>query len=108
VNFWEFMLALVIVMPIVVLWIGCLIDVIMRPDISGWSKLFWTVGIIFLPLFGSLVYIVVRPKTVTVTDPGLADRTWSDMPRGAFDMGTRVNPEFGSGTERPSEYPYGR
>jgi Phospholipase_D-nuclease N-terminal len=104
-DVWEFVLVLAIVMPIMVLWIGVLIDVIMRSDISGWSKLFWVLGVIFFPLVGSLVYIVVRPKVVVATQPNLFDETYGGQPRGAFDMGTRVNPEFESTTGRTPDYP---
>jgi hypothetical protein len=53
-ELWEFVLAMVIVLPIMVLWLGCIIDVIARPDISGWSKALWVLFILFLPIIGSL------------------------------------------------------
>jgi hypothetical protein len=48
-----------------VIWIWLLIlvlsDVFRRPDLSGWAKAGWTVFVIFLPLFGVLTYMIVRP-----------------------------------------------
>ena len=104
-EWWEFFLVLMVVMPIVVLWIGCIIDAIMRPDISGWSRLFWALAIIFFPLFGSLIYILLRPRTVMVTEPGLMDTAWQSQPRGMFDVGTRVNTfdTTGNPADRPSQ-----
>ncbi len=64
-EFWEFLLVMVIVMPIVVMWIACLIDAIMRPDISGWAKAAWMLAILFFPLIGSIVYVVTRPPLVS-------------------------------------------
>jgi hypothetical protein len=58
------MLALCIVLPIVVLWIGCVIDVIGRPDISGLTKAGWMLFIIFLPLAGAIVYTIARPRLI--------------------------------------------
>jgi hypothetical protein len=38
-----------------------LADVFRRHDLSGWAKAGWTVFVIFLPLLGVLVYMIVRP-----------------------------------------------
>lgn len=39
--------------------IGVLADVF-RSDISGWSKALWSLLVIFLPLLGVLVYLIVH------------------------------------------------
>jgi hypothetical protein len=39
-----------------------LIDNFRRTDHSGWAKAGWTLFVIFLPLIGILVYMIVRPK----------------------------------------------
>jgi hypothetical protein len=63
-EFWEFFLVMAIVLPIMVLWLGCIIDVISRPDISGWSKAAWMLFILFLPLIGAIVYAITRPRYI--------------------------------------------
>jgi hypothetical protein len=63
-EWWEFFLVLIVVMPIVVMWIACLIDVISRPDLSGWAKAAWMLFILFLPLIGSITYVIMRPALV--------------------------------------------
>jgi Short C-terminal domain len=35
-------------------------DIFRSHDLSGWAKGLWTVGIIILPLFGVLVYLIAR------------------------------------------------
>ena len=40
--------------------ITVLIDVFRSHDLSGWAKALWLVFIVFLPLFGVLVYLIVR------------------------------------------------
>jgi Phospholipase_D-nuclease N-terminal len=48
-----------------VIWIYLLIlvltDNFRRHDQSGWAKAGWTLFVIFLPLFGVLVYMIARP-----------------------------------------------
>jgi Phospholipase_D-nuclease N-terminal len=48
-----------------VIWIWLLIlvltDNFRRRDHSGWAKAGWTLFVIFLPLLGVLVYMIVRP-----------------------------------------------
>ncbi|HEX3456290.1 MAG TPA: PLDc N-terminal domain-containing protein [Gaiellaceae bacterium] len=49
-----------------VIWVYLLIlvlaDNFRRPDHSGWAKAGWTVFVIFTPLIGVLVYMIVRPR----------------------------------------------
>ena len=48
-----------------VIWIYLLVMVLgdnfRRTDHSGWAKAGWTLFVIFLPLFGVLIYMVARP-----------------------------------------------
>ena len=61
-NVWEFMLVMIIALPLVALWVGCIIDIIARPDLSGIKKALWMLLVLFFPLFGSLIYVIVRPR----------------------------------------------
>jgi Phospholipase_D-nuclease N-terminal len=51
---------------LVVIWvvIWCFVDDFRRSDHSGLAKAGWAVLIIFLPLIGSLIYIIARPPQV--------------------------------------------
>jgi Phospholipase_D-nuclease N-terminal len=40
-----------------------LADNFRRRDHSGWAKAGWTLFVIFLPLFGVLIYMIARPAT---------------------------------------------
>jgi hypothetical protein len=79
-DFWEFFLAMTIILPIMVLWIGCIIDVVGRPDISGWKKAGWMLFIIFLPLIGSIIYAIVRPRLID-TRASVLDSAYSEEMR---------------------------
>jgi hypothetical protein len=56
-----------------VIWIWLLILVLAdnfhRTDHSGAAKAGWTVFVIFLPLLGVLVYMIVAPRRDTVLSP---------------------------------------
>ncbi len=41
--------------------IWCFIDNFRRRDHSGWAKAGWTILILFIPIFGALIYILARP-----------------------------------------------
>ena len=83
-EWWEFFLVLIVVLPIMVLWLGCIIDAITRPDLSGIGKVLWVLLILFLPLIGSLVYILTRPAVVVRRRNSSSAPTalsWSCVPR---------------------------
>ena len=70
-DWWEIILFVIIMTPIVVLWLGCILDAITRPDLGGGVKVLWILGILFFPLVGSLIYILVRPRIVIVGTEGI-------------------------------------
>ena len=78
-SWWEFGLVMLVLLPIAVLWIGCIFDVISRPDLSGGAKVLWIFGVLAFPIFGAIVYILRRPKLVVGTDSRLLDESW-DLP----------------------------
>lgn len=90
-EWWEFFIVMIVVLPIMVLWLSCMIDAIMRPDISGWGKAAWMLFILFLPLIGSIVYIVTRPAII-VTEPGMG-------------FGYRMPPQSSPGSQYSSGMP---
>jgi hypothetical protein len=47
-----------------VLW--TFVDNFKRKDHSGWAKAGWFILILFLPIFGVLVYLIARPADVDV------------------------------------------
>ena len=51
---------------VLVLWliIWCFVDNFRRHDHHGWAKAGWTVLILFMPILGSLIYIIARPAVV--------------------------------------------
>jgi hypothetical protein len=60
-SFWELMMTLLIVVPLILLWVFTLIDIFKRENLSGAAKALWAIAILFLPLIGMVVYFVTRP-----------------------------------------------
>jgi hypothetical protein len=60
-SFWELMMTMLIVIPLVLLWVFTLIDIFKRGDLSGAAKALWAIAVLFLPLIGMVVYFVTRP-----------------------------------------------
>lgn len=61
--FWHVLWICLVVIPVTLLWVSCLIDIIMRSDLSGWMKVFWVLAVLIIPLFGALIYLIARPAT---------------------------------------------
>jgi len=64
-SFWEvFWSIFVFFMWFLYIWIFITIfaDIFRRRDLGGGAKAGWVVFLIFIPLIGMLVYIIVRPK----------------------------------------------
>ena len=58
--FWT----ILIVVFLWVIWFWILItvfiDIFRSPDLSGWAKALWFLFVLFIPLIGVLVYLIVR------------------------------------------------
>ncbi len=59
--FWHVLWICLVVIPVTLLWVSCLIDIIMRSDLSGLSKVLWVLVVLIIPLFGALIYLIARP-----------------------------------------------
>jgi hypothetical protein len=62
-SFWAWLFLFLIVIPFCFCWGFAFIDVFRRHDLNGWMKALWLLCIIFLPILGTLIYLVCRPQT---------------------------------------------
>ena len=61
---WASFIVFFIVIPLIMLWVFALTDLFVRRDLAGWAKVVWLPVLIFLPLFGPLIYLLTRPDDV--------------------------------------------
>ena len=62
---WASFIVFFVVIPLVMLWVFALIDLFVRPDIR-WRKVLWLIFIVFVPIFGSIIYLLVRPQEADI------------------------------------------
>lgn len=60
-DFWQWMLMLLIWIPLILLWAFALID-LFQTRLPGWAKALWAIVIVFLPLIGLVAYFAARPS----------------------------------------------
>lgn len=59
-DFWEWVVLLLIWIPLILLWAFALID-LFHTHLPGWAKGLWALVIVLLPLFGIVSYFIARP-----------------------------------------------
>ena len=57
--FWTILIVFLWVIWIWIL-ITVIIDIFRNPDMSGWAKALWFLFVLFIPLIGVLVYLIVE------------------------------------------------
>jgi NADH:ubiquinone oxidoreductase subunit 6 (subunit J) len=63
-DFWDgvwWIISLAIAVIVVFVVIYTFVDNFTRHDHGGWAKALWAILIIFLPILGTIIYLVVRP-----------------------------------------------
>lgn len=88
-TFWEIFFELLIWVPIVLLWATALWDLISNQAIKGWANAGWAALIIFVPLFGALIYFGVRPKAPA--EPEVDQRAAAATVVEALDRASRLH-----------------
>jgi len=61
-TFWETFFLFMLFLPLAMLWAMALVDIFRREDLTGAAKALWVVCVIVVPFFGTLIYLVTRPR----------------------------------------------
>jgi hypothetical protein len=69
-TFWDTFFLLMIWIPLITLWIFALADIFRRHDLRPVSKALWVACIIFIPYFGSFIYILSRSSAASRSEHG--------------------------------------
>ena len=57
----QWILLAVFVIPVLILWGYAIVSLVGRPDLDIGAKLLWLLGILILPIIGSILYFMLRP-----------------------------------------------
>jgi hypothetical protein len=71
--FWHAMWIGLVLIPVTILWLGCIFDVFRRDDLHPVGQVLWVLAILVLPVFGALTYLVFRPRHVGAFAEGALD-----------------------------------
>lgn len=58
---WASFIILFIFVPLILLWVFALADLFRRTAMSAIARVLWLLAIVFFPIFGPLIYLLVRP-----------------------------------------------
>lgn len=67
-TFWELFIALMIFVPLIMLWVFALTDLFQRMDLTGAAKALWAITIVLLPVIGMLIYFSLRDSQLSGPD----------------------------------------
>ena len=62
---WASLIVFFVVIPLAMLWVFALVDLFIRHDIR-WGKVLWLLFIVFVPVFGAIIYLLVRPQEADI------------------------------------------
>lgn len=57
----QWILLIVFIIPVVILWGYAIVSLVGRRDLGIGAKVLWLVGILLLPIIGSVLYFMLRP-----------------------------------------------
>ena len=64
-----------VAIPVIALWVWALADLLRRRDLSTGRKAIWIIGVLLLPLAGSVLYLAFKPaRDVDIRGFGGPDR----------------------------------
>ncbi len=59
------LLAVLIAIPLLLIWVLTLVDLVRRHDLSAGRKVLWALFVLVLPVLGVIIYFVARPPQAT-------------------------------------------
>jgi hypothetical protein len=78
------LLAVLIAIPLLLIWALTLVDILRRHDLRTASKVLWALAVFFVPVIGAIVYWVARPPQPSdrpTTLDGVGDESFEPIRR---------------------------
>ena len=63
---WGGFLIIFIFVPLILLWVFALADLFRRKAMPAIARVLWLLAIVFFPIFGPIIYLLVRPPAEDV------------------------------------------
>ncbi|HET6172778.1 MAG TPA: SHOCT domain-containing protein [Gaiellales bacterium] len=78
-SFWDAFFLLLIYIPLILVWGFAVLDIFRRDDVRGVSKAIWLAVVIFIPFFGTLIYLLMRKPGATPEERRVMDTANRDF-----------------------------
>jgi hypothetical protein len=78
------LLAVLIAIPLLLIWVLTLVDLARRHDLSGGRKVLWALVVLLVPVVGVIVYFIARPPQPTdrpATSDAVGDQSYEPIRR---------------------------
>jgi hypothetical protein len=78
------LLAVLIAIPLLLIWVLTLVDLFRRHDLSTGGKVLWAVVVLILPVIGVIIYFFARPPQPTdraASLDGIGDESFEPIRR---------------------------
>jgi hypothetical protein len=78
------LLAVLIAIPLLLIWVLTLVDLFRRHDLPTGGKVLWALVVLILPVLGVIIYFVARPAQPTdraATLDGIGDESYEPIRR---------------------------
>ena len=78
------LLAVLIAIPLLLIWVPSLVDLFLRHDLSTGRKVMWALVVLILPVVGVIIYFFARPPQPTdraATLDGIGDESFEPIRR---------------------------
>ena len=93
---WFTMLAFFFIVMFIWIFIACVADLFRDHEESGWAKAAWCLFLVIVPLFGVLIYLIVRGQ-------GMRDRSIAEQVEAKKQMDAYIQQTAGSLAGRRAE-----
>ena len=80
-NFWDFIWLIVstfVFVAYLLILFQIVADLFRDPDLGGGSKALWLIGLIFVPMFTALVYVIARGNGMAIRQRAAIERSKSE------------------------------
>jgi hypothetical protein len=91
-----------VLVPLVAVWVWCVIQIVGRPDMKFWAKALWIVGILVFPIIGAVAFLIYLSKRGPVDETKEWEGKSAEEIEDAVFQSRRMSPSDGPGGRPPA------